>query len=109
ARACSSPPPATPPPATPPPRPTSARSPTRRTSPTSPRCSVRRRRRGSASGAWSPDAVMGRGPAEVAALERAKAVLDRFDFYPEKVRIDRVRILHVPWLFRLPWFRRFHG
>ena len=20
-----------------------------------------------------------------------------------------VRILHVPWLFRLPWFRRFHG
>jgi hypothetical protein len=53
--------------------------------------------------------VFGRGPSEVAALERAKAVLDRFDFYPEKVRIDRVRILHVPWLFRLPWFRRFHG
>jgi hypothetical protein len=25
------------------------------------------------------------------------------------VRIDGVRILHVPWLFRLPWFRRFHG
>jgi hypothetical protein len=25
------------------------------------------------------------------------------------VRIDRVRILHVPWLFRLPWFRRFRG
>ena len=20
-----------------------------------------------------------------------------------------MRILHVPWLFRLPWFRRFHG
>jgi hypothetical protein len=53
--------------------------------------------------------VRGRGAAEVAALERAKAVLDRFDFYPRKVRIDRVRILHVPWLFRLPWFRRFHG
>ena len=25
------------------------------------------------------------------------------------VKIDHVRILHVPWLFRLPWFRRFHG
>jgi hypothetical protein len=50
-----------------------------------------------------------RTPEELAALERAKAVLDGFDFYPRKVRIDRVRILHVPWLFRLPWFRRFHG
>ena len=20
-----------------------------------------------------------------------------------------MRILHTPWLFRLPWFRRFHG
>ncbi len=43
------------------------------------------------------------------ALERAKATLDQFDFYPEKVKIDHVRILHVPSLFRLPWFRRFHG
>ena len=50
-----------------------------------------------------------RTPDELAALQRAKAVLDGFDFYPRKVRIDRVRILHVPWLFRLPWFRRFHG
>jgi hypothetical protein len=25
------------------------------------------------------------------------------------VRVDRVRILHVPWLYRLPWFRRFDG
>jgi hypothetical protein len=25
------------------------------------------------------------------------------------VVLRRVRILHVPWLFRLPWFRRFHG
>jgi hypothetical protein len=25
------------------------------------------------------------------------------------VRVGRVRILHTPWLFRLPWFRRFHG
>jgi hypothetical protein len=52
---------------------------------------------------------VGRGPAEIAALERAKARLDRLDFQPRPVRIDRVRILHVPWLFRLPWFRRFHG
>jgi hypothetical protein len=42
-------------------------------------------------------------------LRRAKARLDRLDFYPRPVRIDAVRILHVPWLFRLPWFRRFHG
>ena len=25
------------------------------------------------------------------------------------MNIDHVRILHVPWLFRLPWFKRFHG
>jgi hypothetical protein len=25
------------------------------------------------------------------------------------VRIDRVRIVVWPWLFRLPWFRRFDG
>jgi hypothetical protein len=46
---------------------------------------------------------------ERAALERAKETLDTFDFYPTPVKIDRVRILHVPWLFRAPWFRRFHG
>src|SRR5262249_8688948 len=85
-------------------------SPTRPTSRTSRRCSRARRPPASGSGGWSrDDAVMGRGPAEVGALERAKAVLDRFDFYPEKVRIDHVRILHVPLLCRLPWFRRFHG
>jgi hypothetical protein len=50
-----------------------------------------------------------RSPEELAALRGAKAVLDRFDYYPRKVEIDRVRILHVPWLFRAPWFRRFHG
>jgi hypothetical protein len=53
--------------------------------------------------------VLGRGPEERAALERAKARLDRLAFHPRPVRIDRVRILHLPWLFRLPWFRRFHG
>jgi hypothetical protein len=42
-------------------------------------------------------------------LERAKTRLDRLDLYPAPVRIDRVRILVWPRLFRLPWFRRFDG
>ena len=42
-------------------------------------------------------------------LERAKARLDRLDLYPRPVDISRVRVLHVPWLFRLPWFQRFDG
>jgi hypothetical protein len=46
---------------------------------------------------------------EVEALERAKATLDTLDFYPRKVNIDHVRIIHIPALFKLPWFRRFHG
>jgi hypothetical protein len=50
-----------------------------------------------------------RSAEETAALERAKARLDRLDFYPTPVRIDRVRILHAPWLFRIPGFRRFRG
>ena len=50
-----------------------------------------------------------RTPQERAALRRAKATLDQLDFYPKPVDIRHVRILHVPWLFRLPWFRRFHG
>jgi hypothetical protein len=52
---------------------------------------------------------MRRGPAERAAILRAKARLDRLDFHPRPVDIAHVRILHVPWLFRLPWFRRFDG
>jgi hypothetical protein len=50
-----------------------------------------------------------RSPEEAAALARAKARLDGLGFYPSPVRVGRVRILHTPWLFRLPWFRRFHG
>jgi hypothetical protein len=46
---------------------------------------------------------------ERAALARAKARLDRLDLYPRPVRVERVRIVHAPWLFRLPWFRRFSG
>ena len=43
------------------------------------------------------------------ALARAKARLDRLGLYPAPVRIERVRVLVAPWLFRLPWFRRFDG
>ncbi len=51
----------------------------------------------------------GRGTAERAALARAAARLARLDLYPEPLRTERVRLLHVPWLFALPWFRRFAG
>lgn len=43
------------------------------------------------------------------ALGRAKARLDAHDLYPRAVSLRGVRILVVPWLFRLPWFRRFDG
>jgi hypothetical protein len=46
---------------------------------------------------------------DAGALMRAKARLDRLELYPAPVRIDRVRLLVWPWLFRLPWFRRFDG
>ena len=52
---------------------------------------------------------MRRSPEEIAAIGRAKARLDRLELYGEPVRVGRVRVLHTPWLFRLPWFRRFHG
>jgi hypothetical protein len=47
--------------------------------------------------------------AKRAALERAKARLDRHDLYPRAVSLRGVRIWIVPVLFRLPWFRRFDG
>jgi hypothetical protein len=53
--------------------------------------------------------LLRRSSEEREALRRAKSVLDQLGFYPEPVNIGRVRILHVPWLFRAPWFRRFHG
>ena len=43
------------------------------------------------------------------ALARAKAQLDRHALYPRPVSLRGVRIWIVPWLFRLPWFRRFDG
>jgi len=43
------------------------------------------------------------------ALTRAKARLDGLELYPRPVAMRHVRVLVVPWLFRLPWFRRFDG
>jgi hypothetical protein len=44
------------------------------------------------------------------ALARAKERLDRHaQRYPRPVSLRGVRVLVVPWLFRLPWFRRFDG
>jgi hypothetical protein len=48
-------------------------------------------------------------PAEREALWRAKDRLDSLALYPEPVRLDGVRIVVTPWLFRVPGFRRFRG
>jgi hypothetical protein len=44
-----------------------------------------------------------------AALARAKTRLDTLAYYPEPVRIERVRILVAEWFFRIPGFRRYQG
>src|SRR5262249_2955981 len=44
-----------------------------------------------------------------AALGRAKARLDRLEWYPRPVRTDRVRVVVAPLFFRPPWLRRFEG
>ena len=46
---------------------------------------------------------------EAEALARAKRRLDRLRFYPRPVDASRVSIHIVPWLFRVPGFRRFRG
>jgi hypothetical protein len=43
------------------------------------------------------------------AVVRAKTRLDRLDWYLRPVRVEKVRLLHAPWFFRLPWLRRFDG
>jgi hypothetical protein len=43
------------------------------------------------------------------ALVAAKERLDRLDLYPRPVSLRRARLVVAPWLFRLPWFRRFDG
>ena len=40
-------------------------------------------------------------------LRAAKARLDPLALYQRPVKIERVRIWSVGWLFLLPWFRRF--
>jgi hypothetical protein len=50
-----------------------------------------------------------RSPLERSLLAAAKARLDRLALYPEPVRMRHVRVLRVPWLFRVPGFRTFHG
>jgi hypothetical protein len=47
------------------------------------------------------------GSASRAKLAQAKTRLDTLDLYPAPVRMRRVRLVSAPWLFRLPWFRRF--
>ena len=42
-------------------------------------------------------------------LERAKARLDAFDWYPSPVQIDAVRLHVWPRFFRLPGMTRFAG
>jgi hypothetical protein len=46
---------------------------------------------------------------ERALLQAAKARLDALDLYPRPVRLRHVRVVTAPWLFRLPWLRRFAG
>ena len=43
------------------------------------------------------------------ALARAKARLDPLALYPRPVSLRGVRLVAAPWLFRLPWLRRFDG
>jgi hypothetical protein len=50
-----------------------------------------------------------RSDRETELLQAAAARLATLDFYPHRVRTSKVRILHVPWFFRLPVLRRFQG
>jgi hypothetical protein len=46
---------------------------------------------------------------ERAHLARARRRLAALALYPRPIRMRHVRIIHAPWLFRIPGFRRFHG
>ncbi len=48
-------------------------------------------------------------PAEQAAIRRAWERIEPLALYSRPLDLPRVRILSAPWLFRLPWFRRFDG
>ena len=49
------------------------------------------------------------GDAEREALAAAKERLDRLALYPRPVSLRGVRLVVAPWLFHLPWLRRFDG
>jgi hypothetical protein len=49
------------------------------------------------------------GELERAHLTRARRRLAGLGLYPTPVRMRHVRIVHAPWLFRVPGFRRFSG
>ena len=42
-------------------------------------------------------------------LALAKTRLDRLDLYPDPVHLEGLRVVVVPWLFRLPGLRRYGG
>ena len=44
-----------------------------------------------------------------AAVVRAWCRIEPLALYPRPLDLSRVRVLSTPWLFRLPWFRRFDG
>jgi hypothetical protein len=44
-----------------------------------------------------------------AAIERAWKRIQPLKLYPRQLDLSRVRIVVVPWLFSVPWFRRFDG
>jgi hypothetical protein len=50
-----------------------------------------------------------RPPGEADLLAAARARLDQLSLYPRPVDVSRVSIHVVPWLFRVPGFRRFAG
>ena len=52
---------------------------------------------------------LGQGPREKAATERAWRHIEPHALYPRPLQLERVRIIVAPLVFRLPWFRRFHG
>jgi hypothetical protein len=44
-----------------------------------------------------------------AALARARDRIEPLRLYPRPIDLSRVRVIVTPWLFSLPWFRRFDG
>jgi hypothetical protein len=47
--------------------------------------------------------------ARKAAVETAWRRIEPLKLYARPIDLERVRIVIAPWLFRVPWFRRFDG